>query len=114
MKSDNADSEGNISSFQSNKYLDEKLANLKYPNSSIEKLDDSRLILQSFDNPEKITSWYKEKINSLGMSTTSSNVIVSSDNVSNQLIGANTASEIGVDITKGVNEQVSRIIVTYR
>lgn len=113
-KSGTADDEENVLDFQGSRNLNEKLANLKYPNSSVEKLEDHKLTLRSFDSPERIASWYKEKINSLGMSTTTSNIVVTNGNVANQLVGADLTGTIGVDITKGTNDKASKILVIYR
>ena len=76
------------------------LSSFQYPNSQVVSSSENSLILNSIDNADSITDWYKEKIKGEGMSVTSFVTTKTNDNVLNKLVGANGAREIRVEITK--------------
>lgn len=76
------------------------VSSLQYPNSQTVSSGDNSLILNSTDNVDTITDWYKEKIKGEGMNVTSFVTTKTNDNVLNKLVGADGEREIRVEITK--------------
>lgn len=75
------------------------LSDFIYQNSSIIFQSDSEVILESSDDPEKITNWYQEKIKQNGFNI--KNFVKTKVNgvVENKLSGANGENEINIEIT---------------
>ncbi|MCL5019189.1 MAG: hypothetical protein M1426_01760 [Patescibacteria group bacterium] len=73
-----------------------------YPNS--QKIAGDGLALISLDNPQVITNWYKNKINSLRFVTTSFIQTNTNGNVLNSLVGAKGEEEVRVEISKDSNK----------
>lgn len=88
------------------------LSDFDYPNSKETLNDGVTLKLESSDNPENITNWYKEKIRSLGMNAKSFVTTKTNDNVLNKLAGSGSSKEIKVEISKKSNESLTTIFVT--
>ena len=88
------------------------LSSFQYPNSQVVSSSENSLILNSIDNADSITDWYKEKIKGEGMSVTSFVTTKTNDNVLNKLVGANGAREIRVEITKEAGSSTVKISVT--
>lgn len=82
-----------------------------YPNSKQIGSLDNTLLLESNDDPGKITDWYKQKIESMGMSAKSFVQTKTNDNVLNKLVAANGKEKIDIEINKKAGEQVVRIKV---
>lgn len=87
------------------------LSEFYYPNASQISGDNKSLNLQSGDNPDSITNWYKDKIRSLGMNAKSFVTTKTNDNVLNKLAGAGGGKEIKVEISKKSNETLTKISV---
>lgn len=75
-----------------------------YPDSKTVKSSAGLLVLESLDNPDKITDWYKEKIKSQGMKTTSFVVTRVNGNVLNKLAGSDGKTNIHITVTKTQNQ----------
>jgi len=88
------------------------LSSFQYPNSQAVSSSENSLILNSIDNADSITDWYKEKIKGEGMSVTSFVTTKTNDNVLNKLVGADGAREIRVEITKEAGSSTVKISVT--
>ena len=88
------------------------LSNFHYPNSQVVSSGENSLILNSIDNADTITDWYKEKIKGEGMSVTSFVTTKTNDNVLNKLVGADGEREIRVEITKEAGSSTVKISVT--
>lgn len=87
------------------------LNSFKYPNST-QISNGVELILQSFDNPQTITDWYKNIITGNGLKTTSFIQTNTNGEILNKLVGANNNSEVRVEISKQANQAVVTIKVT--
>lgn len=83
----------------------------KYPSSSVKEESGSRLSLESSDNPNTITNWYKEKIASLGMNAKSFVQTNTNGNILNKLAAAKSGFKISVEISKKNNEEKIEILV---
>ena len=88
------------------------LSSYQYPNSQVVSSGDNSLILNSTDNADTITDWYKEKIKGEGMSVTSFVTTKTNDNVLNKLVGADGEREIRVEITKDAASSTVKISVS--
>ena len=88
------------------------LSSFQYPNSQVVSSSENSLILNSIDNADSITDWYKEKIKGEGMSVTSFVTTKTNDNVLNKLVGADGEREIRVEITKEAGSSTVKISVT--
>jgi len=84
-----------------------------YPGARIIASSDSSATLESTENPDKITDWYKEKIKSWGGNVTSFVVTKTNDNVLNKLVGSNGKGEVKVEIKKDSGSSVVKIIVGF-
>jgi hypothetical protein len=83
---------------------DQNIADWQYPRARIVKEEGSSLSLESQDDVDAITNWYKEKIKNSGMNTKSFVVTKTNGNVLNSLVGAKEGKEIRVKITKADSE----------
>lgn len=83
----------------------------QYPNSSKTGEDNGQAVFISSDDPFLITSWYKEKIKTLGMNVTTFIQTNSNNLILNTLKGANGQSSIDVEISKKPNDSVVTIKV---
>ena len=87
------------------------LSNFQYPNSQVVSSSETSLVLNSTDNSDTITDWYKEKIKGEGMNVTSFVTTKTNDNVLNKLVGADGEREIRVEIKKDPGSSVVNISV---
>ena len=83
----------------------------RYPNSTIISQNGNETVYESSDDPKKITDWYKDKIKSIGMKTTSFVQTSTNGNVLNKLVGANGNKEVRVEISKQNNNPTVKIVV---
>ena len=79
------------------------LSDFKYPNSSQAGSEGNGIKLESSDNPDTVTNWYKEKIRSLGFKSKSFVQTSSNGNILNKLVAASENKEIRVEIEKSAN-----------
>lgn len=86
----------------------------RYPNSSVISSSESSLFLRSSDDTDKITDWYKEKIESEGMSAKSFVKTKTNDNVLNKLVGASSSKEVRVEIRKDSGETSTEISISVK
>lgn len=79
-----------------------------YPSSTVVENSGSRIKLITYDSPDKVTSWYQDKIKSEGMSATSFVKTSTNGNVLNKLVGAGSEMKVTIEITKhpGGNTQI--------
>jgi len=80
-----------------------------YPNSFNYSKNGNRISLQTSDNPQVVTDWYKDKISSLGFSTQSFVQTNANNNILNKLVAANGEKEIRVEISKDSGNQITEI-----
>ena len=83
-----------------------------YPGSNVINSSSSVLSLESDENVDKITDWYKDKIQSAGMNIKTFVVTKANDNVLNKLGGSNANQEVNVEIEKKSGESNVSIRVT--
>lgn len=74
-----------------------------YPNAAPANSDQTTFI--SFDDSSIITNWYKEKIKSLGMNTTSFIQTNTNGFIINKLVAKNDQKEVSVEISKKSNQK---------
>lgn len=82
-----------------------------YPGATQMRLEGNTLVLESIDNPDAITNWYKNKINSLGMNAKAFVMTKANGNVENKLAGDNGTLEVEVEIKKKASETKTTITV---
>ncbi len=86
------------------------LEDFYYPGSKKIKERKESLVLESKDNPEQITNWYKEKINE--RFSVKSFIVTNTNNaILNKLVGSNGREGLLIEITKNENEHIVQIIV---
>ena len=87
------------------------LGKYRYPGATVIVSSSTTLVLESSENPDPITDWYKEVINSDGLNVTSFVVTKTNDNVLNKLVGADGVREIKVEIKKDSGDSMVKIEV---
>lgn len=85
-----------------------------YPGARVIASTDSSATLESSEDPDKITDWYKGKIKGLGMNVKSFVVTSSNDKVLNKLSAANGKQEINVEISRENLKSSVKISVKIR
>lgn len=108
----NVNANSNSSNNKINK-ISVDINDFKYPGASINSQSGNFLEMDSLDNPDNITNWYKEKISSLGMNTKSFVVTKTNDNILNKLAGDNGSLEVVVEIKKSAGENLTKIKVNF-
>jgi len=83
-----------------------------YPGSEVVSSSAGSAYLRTMDDPDKVTDWYKEKIESYEMNVKSFVTTKTNDNVLNKLAGAKEGLEIAVEVKRGEGEFVSEINLT--
>ncbi|KKU12050.1 MAG: hypothetical protein UX19_C0009G0005 [Candidatus Woesebacteria bacterium GW2011_GWA1_45_8] len=71
-----------------------------YPGARVITTTSTSATLESGENPDKITDWYKDKIVGLGMNVKSFVTTKANDRVLNKLAGTDGKREINVEISK--------------
>jgi len=89
------------------------ISSFAYPGSIILSKSEKEMTLQSLDDPQAITNWYKEKIISAGVNAKSFVTTNTNGNVLNKLVGAKSGFKISVEISKKNNEGKTEISVIY-
>lgn len=89
----------------------EQSEDLIYSDSIKTKQENSNLELESLDDTQKITDWYKEKIRGMGMNAKSFVQTKANGKVLNKLVGSNGKKEIRVEISKENNQSTVKISV---
>ena len=89
----------------------QSVSDFQYPSSTVVSISVNTATFESTDDPKKITDWYKDKIKSIGMKTTSFVQTSTNGNVLNKLVGANGNKEVRVEISKQNNNAVVKIVV---
>lgn len=90
------------------------MQNYIYPGAKVTVSTSTSLNLESNDNPDTITNWYKDKIKSESMNVTSFVVTKTNGNVLNKLVGAKEGMELRVEIKKNAKDSTVYIIVSVR
>lgn len=85
-----------------------------YPNARQERFEDEKIKLETTDNPDAVTDWYKNKIKSFSMSAKSFVQTNTNGNVLNKLVGDNGEIEVRIEITKKANDSVTKISVAVK
>jgi hypothetical protein len=76
------------------------ISDFRYPDSIIISEDGNKLELENNDDPKKVTDWYKDRIKSKDLNVTSFVQTSTNGNILNKLVGANSNTEVRVEITK--------------
>ena len=88
-----------------------RLDQFAYSNSSIVSSTDDQLILESFDDPDQITDWYKQRLESRDMNINSFVTTNTNGNINNELVSSDGTVEIRVKIAKSAEEDKASIEV---
>lgn len=88
------------------------ILNYKYPNSQLISTFSNTLSLESEDDSDVITNWYKQMLNSLGMNVKTFVTTKANDKVLNKLVVADGNKEISVEISKESMNLLVNISVT--
>ncbi len=81
-----------------------------YPGASVIS-SNGKLTLNSSDDPDKVTEWYRAKINSGGYNIRNSVKTSANDNIRNVISAAGNDTSVEVEITKKPSDSISRIEV---
>ncbi|OGH39316.1 MAG: hypothetical protein A3B44_02435 [Candidatus Levybacteria bacterium RIFCSPLOWO2_01_FULL_38_21] len=85
-----------------------------YPGSTILNQSEDKMTLQSSDDPQAITNWYKEKITSMGMNAKSFVQTNTNGNILNKLAGANGSINVSIEISKQNSESKTVIKILIK
>src|SRR5258708_26197410 len=81
----------------------------QYPSSKA----TSSNTFETTDDAQIVTNWYKNKIQSMGMHTTSFVQVNTNDNVNNKLAGSDNRQEVDISITKSSGDSTVHISIAY-
>lgn len=87
------------------------LLEFSYPDAKSISFDSSRLIFESSDDPQTITDWYKNKIESKGFSRKSFSQTKVNNNVYNILSASDGKREITIEIKKESSDPKTKITI---
>jgi hypothetical protein len=90
------------------------LEDFRYPKAEVLSLAGSSFQLRSFDDVQKITDWYKEKISEREMTVRTFVQTNSNGIVSNQLLGANQQEQVKVTINKDGSAVGITVLITNK
>jgi len=90
------------------------IGQFRYPEAKVINLTAQSISLESSDNTDNITDWYKDKIESLGVNVKTFVKATTNDKVLNKLAGANNNFEIKVEVSQDSAEAKVRITVTLK
>lgn len=82
-----------------------------YPGATIKTQTQTTLTLESSDDTDKITDWYKDKIKNMGANVKSFINTRANDKVMNKLVGANSELEVSVEISRDPGSSIVKISV---
>ena len=71
-----------------------------YPNTYVVFKNEMELQMESFDNTDIITDWYKAKIEEDNLTAKTFVKTSANDNILNKLVGANSKKEVSIEINK--------------
>lgn len=83
-----------------------------YPGADVLSSKVDSLILQTADDADKVTSWYKEKINSLRFKAKSFSKTTTNGNVFNTLVAADSKKEVEIQIKRAAASSETKISVS--
>jgi len=87
------------------------LSDFYYPGADVLNSKVGSLVLQTDDDADKVTTWYKEKINSLGFNAKSFSKTTANGNVFNNLVAADSKKEVEVQIKRQAQSSHTEISV---
>ena len=85
-----------------------------YPGANIRSESGNFMVLDTTDNPQVVTDWYKEKIRSTGSNVTSFVTTATNGNIKNELEGAGTEMHVEVKIEKSAISDNVMVSVTFK
>ena len=88
------------------------MSSFVYPGSIILNQSGNKMTLQSTDDPQAITVWYKEKIISLSMKAQSFVQTNTNGNILNKLVGASAGFKVKIQIEKNSSSNITEIKVS--
>ncbi len=83
-----------------------------YPNSTVKSSSGNNLSLESNDNSDAITEWYKNKIRGMNMNTKTFVKTNSNGNILNKLDGVGQGTEVRVEISRQRDQPLTKITVS--
>ena len=83
-----------------------------YPGSIILNQSEDKMTLQSTDDPQAITNWYKEKLISLNMKAKSFVTTNTNGNILNKLVGAGNGLKVKIQIEKDNTSSTTAINIS--
>lgn len=89
------------------------LSEFKYPGSQVTASSQNTLSLLTSDDPEKVTTWYQEKLESLGYSAVSRVRTNANNSIENRISVGNEKTEIEVKISKEPQDNSTKIFVEF-
>ena len=85
------------------------LDNFIYPGSAVTESTRTTLSLEISEDPEKVISWYKDKITTENMNIKTFVTTLTNGNFLGKLSGVKTGSEINVEIQKDADESFVQV-----
>ncbi len=92
----------------------DRLQSWYYPNASSQNSSSGEANLNSTDDSQTITIWYKNKIHDQQMNVTSFIQTNTNNNVLNSLVAANGQQEIRIEIKKSSQENITHIFIKLK
>ena len=97
-----------------NKTSKSSISDFIYPDAVVKSQTQTTLILESSDDTDKITDWYKDKIEKLGANVKSFVVTRANDKILNKLAGAGNGFEINIEISKDPGDPLAQISLSLK
>ena len=82
-----------------------------YPKGSLVEKSSSGLIIESTDNPDVITNWYKAKIDELNMNAVSTVQTNTNGNILNKISASNGSLNVEIEISRSNSAEKTKITV---
>jgi hypothetical protein len=89
------------------------LSDYSYPGSRVVSSSQGVVRLSSADDPVIIAKWYRDRVKSRDIKVRSFIMTRSGGDFFAEMAGSRSGLEIGVDVTRGLNDSVSLIQITY-
>lgn len=86
--------------------------NLKYPGATVTRFDGDTMFLESSDDPETVTNWYKQRLSSLKMNINNFVRTKANESVLNVLSAIDSKYEVKAEIRRENLKSRVRILVS--
>lgn len=86
------------------------ISSFQYPGSTVQESSGNRMVMESGDSAERVTTWYQDKIQGMGMSAKSFVKTNSNGSILNKLAAGGNGS-VSVEISAQEGAHLTKIVV---